>query len=333
MKMNLPTIDLKPDDRVWLEALYRRFKSSRSADPREIKAELAGKIGNDFEILSIPPWLTMGGRGLTVLGMYTIHPDEPIIPHVHELLREVRAYLLTNPTVQSIDLNDLQIPNGMSAQQKASILSLVRDFADNAWYLAEEKSAERSSTLSTIKIAGEVGFDWFYKYTSLEELVLRKLKPLRNESFPRPWPSQALSVFTPNTAFILMQINKEDGQSEDVHQAVKEVFEEYGITAVRADDIEHSDKITDVVLDRIERSEYVFVDLTNERPNVYYEVGYAQGKGKRPIFYRRKGTSLHFDLAGYNVPEYASATQLKALLRARLESMTGSGSRTISTSE
>lgn len=145
-----------------------------------------------------------------------------------------------------------------------------------------------------------------------------------NFAEPSPVTSATnMATYVPNTAFIMMWMNKSQAGLHDVCNAIKEVCDKFGIKAVRADDIEHQGRITDVVLKHIRESEFLIADMTGECPNVYYEIGYAHACGKRPILYRKEGTQLHFDLSVHNAPGYQDITDLKKLLTRRLEVMLG----------
>lgn len=134
---------------------------------------------------------------------------------------------------------------------------------------------------------------------------------------------QLSSSFQPDTAFIMMWMDPKKPELEDVYNTVKRCFKKFGITSERADDIEHDGLITEEIIEKIKSSEFLYADLTGARPSVYYEVGFAHAISKRVILYRKVGERIHFDLAGYNCPEYTNLSDLEKKLIKRLSHMTG----------
>lgn len=123
---------------------------------------------------------------------------------------------------------------------------------------------------------------------------------------------------TANVAFIMMSISTSDPTLEDSQNAIKRATAQHGIEAVRVDEIEHSKKITDVILEKIKVSRFLVCDISTERPNVYYELGFAHGIGKEVILVAREGTTLHFDIKDYNVIFYKSYSELEARVAKRI---------------
>ena len=121
-----------------------------------------------------------------------------------------------------------------------------------------------------------------------------------------------------NVAFIMMSISSDDPELEDSLQAIKRASAQHGINGVRVDEIEHSKKITDVILEKLKVSRFLVCDITNERPNVYYELGYAHGIGKEVILVAKEGTILHFDIKDYNVIFYKNYSDLENRVAKRI---------------
>ena len=115
-------------------------------------------------------------------------------------------------------------------------------------------------------------------------------------------------------AFVVMQIGDSelDGVFDTVIQpAVRSV----GLQPRRVDRHNEGDLLKSEIIQFLNDSEIIIADLTNERPNVYLEVGYAMGidKFRNLILTCRSdhlpgnanwdpdGPKVHFDLAGYDI--------------------------------
>ena len=166
--------------------------------------------------------------------------------------------------------------------------------------------------------AGQVFADWAEKISAILDLVAAStaLGPVGGREV-------AETVrYRPGTAFIMMWMDKSQPELIDVSDTVKDVSAQFDIRAARADNIEHEGLITERILTEIKTSEFCFADLSGSRPNVYYEVGFAHALPRRVILFRKAGTGLHFDLAGYNCPEYENLRDLKEKLTQRLGALT-----------
>ena len=136
----------------------------------------------------------------------------------------------------------------------------------------------------------------------------------KDDQSAAPEPSVKI---TKGFVFIAMPMNESDPALEDVHEAIKEVATNCGLLAERVDDPESSERITDRVIDSLQKAEYVVADLTHARPNVYYEAGFGHAFGKTPIYIAREGTEIEFDLKDYPIIFFKNIKNLKKGLKSR----------------
>jgi len=120
--------------------------------------------------------------------------------------------------------------------------------------------------------------------------------------------------------FVIMSFDKHLIDTYNaIKQAVTKIAPEF--LCERIDNIQDDFRITDKILECIQRSTLVIADLTGERPNVYYELGFARGIGKKVIHLARNGTFLHFDVKDFNTIFYENIRDLEEKLAIRLCTM------------
>jgi hypothetical protein len=237
------------------------------------------------------------------------------------LMRQVARASQNAPLSSEADQRDVQ--TGTKAMRAALLLRRFRSWStevlnDEDVVLGVKPAGQSDDEPFPPLEAGRTFSEWAEKIESIIDLAATSpdLGPIAGHQ-----PVETVR-YRPGTAFIMMWMDQSKPELNDVSDAVKEVFGRFGIHANRADDIEHEGLITERILSEIKTAEFCFADLSGGRPNVYYEVGFAHALPRRVILFRKTGTGLHFDLAGYNCPEYVNLGDLKEKLTNRLRALT-----------
>lgn len=121
------------------------------------------------------------------------------------------------------------------------------------------------------------------------------------------------------TVFVAMPFSE---SFEDVYQfGIYATVRRCGFVCEKVDQSMYAGSIVDRITSSIQTAEFVIADLTEERPNVYLEVGYAWGLGKPVILVAREGQRLHFDLSHHKCLFYRTIAKLSEQLEQTIQDL------------
>ena len=132
----------------------------------------------------------------------------------------------------------------------------------------------------------------------------------------RPRPSASAQEIDSSLVFVIMAFRDD---MEPVFEGIKEAGVALGLTAKRVKDVPGDYRITNQIVEMIRTARFVVADLSHERPNVYFELGYARGLGKTVITVAREGTSIHFDVKDWTYIPYIDSRLLERDIKKRVE--------------
>jgi hypothetical protein len=319
------TLTPTPHELIWLRELQRRAVERLPVDTRAMMVQLRDSLPKGFRPEMVNPTY-LYNQGLSAEGLRVIGDEQHLLADVEQAIKYIRDRLIAHPSLAQVTAAEvasaLRIPTER-AENLLSVMSSVGNFFAGASGTASGFSSISFSERTDV-LAEYLGF------SSLEKLFERRNQtaaPLIDRQLVQRREAGNTVKTIANSVFILMSMDPQDDSLVDVHNAIRAECAAFGLDATRVDDIEHQDRITDQILQHIASAEFIVADLSGERPNVYYEVGYAHALGKRPVLVRKRDTRLHFDLLVHNVPEYRNIAELQTTLRKRFEAILGRSPR------
>lgn len=321
-------------EELWLTELYEFYKKEIYLTPLKLKRKLWPKLDEDFDPYKMDRRLIRHGCQLTPLGIFYLDSESNILERINSVMKGLQNLVHKNFRDDRISMKVVLDELSISEKDLFRTLELIKQsIAGSFQYTWDELySADSKEKEKALLFQSDAAIEEILNYKGIEKFVAEKILNPEEKN-----PKQKLSTIPEGerierirkgVVFIIMAMDPSKPELEDIHGAIKEVCKSFDLRALRADDIEHQERITDIILQNIKECQFVIADLTHERPNVYYEIGFAHALDKRPILYRKQGTPLHFDLLTHNVPEYKNITEFKKLLTKRFEAILGRVAKT-----
>jgi hypothetical protein len=140
--------------------------------------------------------------------------------------------------------------------------------------------------------------------------------------------ADAADEIDPTLCFVIMSFSKTPMLKEFYTKAVKPTVEQLGYRCERTDEQQFNGSILEQITRNIRLARFIIADLTEARPNCYYEMGFAHALGKTVIHIAAETTELHFDVKVLNFIVYSSAADLRKRLHERIEGTVGAAAST-----
>jgi hypothetical protein len=233
-----------------------------------------------------------------------------------------RAKFAVPDFLQEIQWLDLSTP-----ERYASGLRELSRLATTARRIKNEPDQVQGITLQDINVGGDIRLTVPHgprmgDIIEVDDFVAKVVEKLRhqiptgNEDTHRSSSINAASDPPSKLVFVVMSFEED---MDPIFEGIKAAAEAAGLEAKRVKDVIGDYKIDSKLIDMIHQACVVVVDLTHERPNVYFELGYARGIGKTVITTARRGTPLHFDVQTWTCDFYSDSRILEKRLIERFK--------------
>lgn len=210
------------------------------------------------------------------------------------------------PVILPVLINNIEIPEPLKQikyvdlTQNESYQAGINEIIRVVTEATVSESQKPSNVINVESLAKEVAKE-------VSQILVASPNGIRQEN-------HRIENIDTNLVFVIIAFNDD---MEPVFEGIRDAGKAHGLRVERTKDILGDYKIADKILELILKARLVVADLTYERPNVYFELGYARGIGKTVITTAREGTNLHFDVKDWTCTFYNDSRVLEKHLMKR----------------
>jgi len=327
--MAVPALPEK-DQLALLSAIYEGLKQRGNWPSFQFVDKTLDAKGLDAEEIakSLPPDLSNLGpsqffRGtdeatLTIAGLYHCPGAEVdlslIVQVVQKAVEVEQSHQATldardRPVLQSSEL----VARGADAAalQRVYLFLRFEPWTDGSgagpegWEIYVGRAIRRFRGVQTIEEYLARRADFFGQAARIPPAVRLGLRPGTVPGLEQESAEQKESKYI----FVIMPLKAE---FDDVYKTIRTACGKFpGVTFDRADDWSQTGRITDQIVAALKAAHLIIADITEQNPNVMYELGYAHALGKHVIVLNA-GQGSPFDVADYRQILYAATDLLSA---------------------
>ena len=222
-------------------------------------------------------------------------------------------------SIQRALASSVSAPEFKSAHKRIAVLSdrLKKQLKDHPTQMTEAQLSGLQSVVSKL----EAGVASRSAESAIQE-QMRGLEAKVEEVLKRLQKVSAENVESRDETFIfvIMPFSEPHIDTFDaIERAILRVQRDLKVR--RVDQQPGAIAITDEIHRSIRKAGLVICDLSDERPNVYYELGFAKGIGQRLICIAAEGTRIHFDAYGLKVLFFRTHRELEQKLASEVEQL------------
>jgi hypothetical protein len=118
----------------------------------------------------------------------------------------------------------------------------------------------------------------------------------------------------PELVFVIISFSPD---MDPIYEGIKAAGEGRNLRDDRVKDVPGDYKRYDKIVQMIQSARLVVADLTHERPNVYFELGFSRGLGKTVVTIAREATKVHFDVKDWTCFFYNDSRVVERYLNER----------------